>query len=76
MNATKQNIRNVLGVHAQGLQFVKKINPTNGYVLKGFLSRDAIADLTNNFHIYQPKQNGIAVITPGRLRVSQRHFED
>lgn len=71
MKATIINIREVLGVHAKGITFTKKTFPVNGYVLRGFLPRIAIIDLNNNFHIYITKDGGLAVISPGRLSVSQ-----
>lgn len=72
MKATKENIRDILGVHAKGIQFIKKTNPSNGYTLIGFLPRVALNDLDHNFHIYVPKSGGVAVISPGRLSVSQK----
>jgi hypothetical protein len=74
MNASKSNIGSILGVHAKGLNFKKKHNPTNGYILSGFLPRVAVMDLMNNFHVYQDKKGGLAVITPGRLSVNQRNL--
>jgi hypothetical protein len=71
MKATKQNIRDVLGVHARGINFERK-NPINGFILKGFLPRYAINDLDHNFHIYMPKSGGLAVVTTGRLNASQK----
>jgi len=72
MKATLRNIRDVLGIHAKGVQFIKKENPTNGYILRGFLDRNSLNDLDHNFHIYIPRSGGLAVITPGRLNVSQK----
>lgn len=72
MKATLPNIRDILGIHAKGINFTRKGNPINGYILTGFLPRHAINDLDHNFHIYMPKAGGLAVITTGRLSVSQR----
>ncbi len=71
MKATLTNIRDILGSHARGLNFERK-HPINGYILRGFLDRNAISDLDHNFHIYMPKSGGLAVITTGRLNVSQK----
>ena len=71
MKASIKNIRDVLGIHAKGITFTKKINPSNGYSLNGFLSRYALTDLMNNFHVYV-KDGKIHVISPGRLNVSQK----
>jgi len=71
MKATKENIKDILGIHAKHVIFEKKNMPMNGYVLKGFLPRVAIIDLNNNFHIYLMRNGGLAVISPGRLSVSQ-----
>ncbi len=72
MKATLKNIHDVLGIHGQGVKFARKPHPINGYVLTGFLPRIALNDLDHNFHIYMPKGGGLAVITTGRLSVSQR----
>ena len=72
MKATLKNIHDILGIHGKGLKFARKGNPINGYILTGFLPRHAINDLDHNFHIYMPKSGGLAVITTGRLSVSQR----
>ncbi len=72
MNASKTNIRNVLGMHAKGITFTAKKHPSNGFSLTGkILPRYALMDLMNNFHVYF-KDGKIVVITPGRLSVSQR----
>jgi len=71
MKANIKNIRDILGIHAKGITFTKKANPTNGYALYGFLSRTALTDLMNNFHVYI-KDGDIIVISPGRLNVSQK----
>lgn len=74
MNASKVNIRTVLGSNAKGIDFTAKKNPTNGFYLTGkILPRYALMDLMNNFHVYF-KEGKIVVITPGRLNVSQRHI--
>lgn len=72
MKASLANIRDILGIHAIGIKFERKPHPVNGYVLRGFLNRNAINDLDHNFHIYIPKAGGLAVITPGRISVSQK----
>ncbi len=75
MNASKTNIRGVLGSHAKGIKFLAKKNPTNGFYLTGrILPRYALMDLMNNFHVYF-KEGKIVVITPGRLNVSQKHID-
>lgn len=71
MKATVKNIRDILGIHAKGIEFTKKVNPTNGYSLNGFLNRVALTDLMNNFHVYI-KDGKTHVISPGRLNVSQK----
>jgi len=72
MNASKINIRNILGTHARGITFIPKKHPENGFYLTGkILPRYALMDLMNNFHVYF-KDGRIVVITPGRLSVSQR----
>jgi len=71
MKATLKNIRDVLGIHSVGVKFLKKVNPTNGYSLIGFLDRSALSDLMNNFHVYI-KDGKVHVISPGRLNVSQK----
>ncbi len=74
MNASKINIRNVLGIHARGITFKPKKNPENGFYLTGkILPRYALMDLMNNFHVYF-KEGRIVVITPGRLSVSQKNI--
>jgi len=72
MKATLKNIHDVLGIHGKGVKFERKNHPINGYLLTGFLNRNALNDLDHNFHIYMPKGGGLAVITTGRLSVSQR----
>jgi len=75
MNASKPNIRNVLGMHARGITFTQKKNPENGFYLEGkILPRYALMDLMNNFHVYF-KEGKIVVITPGRLSVSQKNMK-
>ena len=71
MKATLKNIHDILGIHGKGVKFTKKINPTNGYSLEGFLNRTSINDLDHQFHIYF-KDGKIHVITTGRLSVSQK----
>jgi len=71
MKANLKNIREVLGVHARGIKFERKFNPTNGYTLAGFLNRNALNDLDHNFHVYF-KEGKMNVITPGRISVSQK----
>jgi len=74
MNASKINIRNILGIHAKGITFAPKKNPENGFYLTGkILPRYALMDLMNNFHVYF-KDGRIVVITPGRLSVTQRNL--
>ena len=74
MNASKTNIRTVLGIHAQGIKFEAKHNPTNGFYLTGrILPRYALMDLMNNFHVYFARGR-IVVITPGRLSVDQKNL--
>lgn len=72
MKATLTNIRDILGSHSRGIKFERKNHPMNGYILTGFLDRNALNDLDHNFHIYMPHSGGLAVITTGRLSVSQR----
>lgn len=71
MKATRNNISNVLGVHAEKLRF-EKTALENGYKIRGFLPRYALQDLMNNFHIYVNKEQDVVVLTPGRLNVTSR----
>ncbi len=71
MKAIKKNITDVLGIHAEGVKLTKT-RLGNGYQLRGFLSRYALMDLMNNFHVYISKKNDVVVITPGRLSVKGR----
>jgi len=71
MKATQKNICDVLGTNAKELKF-SKTNLKNGYRITGFISRNALQDLMNNFHIYVNRQNQIVVLTPGRLDVTSR----
>ena len=74
MKASKKNIRDILGINAKNLRMTPKTNPANGYLLSGFLNRNALSDLMNNFHIYITKQGNVAVVSPGRLQVSQKEL--
>lgn len=71
MKADLKNIRDVLGQHAEGIKFTKT-DLNNGYKLRGFLSRYALEDLMQTFHVYVNKQNDVVVITKGRLNVTSR----
>lgn len=71
MKATQKNICDVLGVHAEGVTF-SKTTLKNGFALKGFLSRYALQDLMNNFHVYVNRKNEVVVVTTGRLNVTSR----
>ncbi len=70
MKASKKNIRDVLGQHAEGIEF-REMNLHNGFALKGFLPRIALQDLDHQFHVYY-KNGEIRVITTGRLRVESK----
>lgn len=72
MKAQKKLIKDILGIHARNIKFSPKTNPSNGYLLSGFIPRIALMDLMNNFHIYITKQGNVAVVSPGRLSVSQK----
>ena len=63
-----------MGINARGLKMTPKTNPANGYLLTGMIRRVALMDLMNNFHVYVTKQNKVAVISPGRERVSQKEL--
>ena len=71
MKATRKNISDVLGVNAEGVAF-SKTSLKNGFALKGFLSRYALTDLMNNFHVYVNKGSEVVVLTTGRLNVTSR----
>ena len=71
MKATRANISNTLGIHGKGI-LMEKQTLENGFALSGFLSRNALQDLMNNFHVYIAKSNKVIVLTPGRLKVTSR----
>lgn len=71
MKATRRNISDVLGVHAEGVKF-DKTKLANGYAMSGFMERSALQDLMNNFHVYINKKQQVVAITTGRLSVKGR----
>ena len=71
MKATKKNIKDVLRTNAKGVNF-KSAFAGNGFRLKGFLSRAALTDLMNNFHVYVNKGQEVVVISPGMESTKDR----
>ena len=66
MHASKTNICDILGTNTEGIK-ITRAPSENGWALKGFLSRHALNDLNNNFHIYMNHSGQLVVLTPGRL---------
>jgi len=67
MEATKRNICDILGYNKEKSLKLIPSAMKNGYILHGrFLSRHALQDLMNNFHVYYTHE-GLVCLTPGRL---------